>query len=793
MRYLGEASIRFVGDEAKAKQYIPLARTILGGVINRGAELGSLEHDSIRRNVAPGVIVTAGYNQTEKWAVIDVSGGEAPKRIGKTAMYAVRPAGLLGGIFRTAVDGGNPLAPSSNLVGVAAAGAGAVAKFPAAFLTNVFDFAQDSLASTSRMSELDWYSTTHGRLYCEVETQSSKYYVDRSFANSLGYRNQPTSIKCRGRTVHNILYLPSNPSNANFISGVGIYGDKLIYMQQPKSGTMPAAGIISVYTVLLAAEGLSPGQRPVKAPGAVPVLIGTFQTDTLASHGLAAPWVISAGTQIWHNFSGSGTKAVRRRSFFKSETVGSGANTTITQTWLTHKEELIFSKDISGNVSFVRTSTPALGGIVNVDTNASTPTSSSTSTFLDVFTPIGGGNYESATNHVVVTSTSTNDTSTTRSMSTTGRMVLAYDYANDEAESIITMEVDVVTSEGSNALSLHSEGVAEQEYWEDPPVPPYRLNSMLSQEISYTSSATDLYEQTIDIESNLIYTAYGHEYTLPWTRLSNEYQSQRDSEYAREWPVGGVPAEVTPLTITGSNGGTVSMRGQQGFLTDLQGSWAAVDLRHGLFVTSTVESTETASQPTLAGSGTSNLDITRTDELYRCVEGVTTIYALPQIEGVGTPSRPYYSLSSLGYNITNWNVFPNTFGFDKGMRCRTVHGTSGSGADVSVNVDWVRYYGTSPSRYEPFGVGGSLGVSPDESCFASLTSYSIEVSSEGWTPYAALPEDKQAAHIVTFKDNSAVHPLTEKMWRSHQYIAYTQVPQQLALLGTVEWAGFADL
>ena len=57
MRYTEEASIRLVGDRIRAAAFVPVARTILGSLLQRDQELGRINTTSLTRKPAPGVTI----------------------------------------------------------------------------------------------------------------------------------------------------------------------------------------------------------------------------------------------------------------------------------------------------------------------------------------------------------------------------------------------------------------------------------------------------------------------------------------------------------------------------------------------------------------------------------------------------------------------------------------------------------------------------------------------------------------------------------------------------------------
>ena len=73
MRYTDEVRIRFKGSKDLAAQFIPLGRTLLGGVLRRGGELGSLSQSLIRKTFPGGLHIEAGYVGNLPYINIDVS------------------------------------------------------------------------------------------------------------------------------------------------------------------------------------------------------------------------------------------------------------------------------------------------------------------------------------------------------------------------------------------------------------------------------------------------------------------------------------------------------------------------------------------------------------------------------------------------------------------------------------------------------------------------------------------------------------------------------------------------
>lgn len=72
MRYEKEARIRYLGDADLAKQYIPLGRKLLGGVVRRDKTLGGLTQSLVRKDFLNGLKIEAGFVGDLLYINIDV-------------------------------------------------------------------------------------------------------------------------------------------------------------------------------------------------------------------------------------------------------------------------------------------------------------------------------------------------------------------------------------------------------------------------------------------------------------------------------------------------------------------------------------------------------------------------------------------------------------------------------------------------------------------------------------------------------------------------------------------------
>lgn len=96
MRYTKEVRFRFVGDPEKCKRYIPQARTILGGLENRGRTLGGLDIAFHKTTLPDGTVIMANANDTMPILTIIVQGGEEESvPTGNLLLTTWEPRGLL--------------------------------------------------------------------------------------------------------------------------------------------------------------------------------------------------------------------------------------------------------------------------------------------------------------------------------------------------------------------------------------------------------------------------------------------------------------------------------------------------------------------------------------------------------------------------------------------------------------------------------------------------------------------------------------------------------------------------
>ena len=91
MRYLPEVSIRFVGDKELGKQFIPLGRKVLGGVVNRDSEIGGLDQSVSRKRYDNGLYIEAGYVGTLPFINIDVSGVKEEPKDFRAPLFTISP------------------------------------------------------------------------------------------------------------------------------------------------------------------------------------------------------------------------------------------------------------------------------------------------------------------------------------------------------------------------------------------------------------------------------------------------------------------------------------------------------------------------------------------------------------------------------------------------------------------------------------------------------------------------------------------------------------------------------
>ena len=801
MRYTDEVSIRFIGDQELGKQYIPLGRKILGGVVNRDSHIGGLEQSRLRRRFSNGLFIDAGYIGTQPYISIDVSGMGGDKKDIEIPVFAVFPQGMLNNPFTTSDLPGYPVAPSTTQVGITLERGGAVGKYSSSYLAQAHKFI-NPITRRGRLSELDWYSNEDGRLYCIAYEETDKWHASL-FTLDDGSNDR---IFYRGFAVLDLRFEHPFPTfyTENFICGMGVYGNQLIYMTRPKNGE-PDRGVVSVWSRLLQGEGVQPGVRPLVAVGESPVLIGTHETDDRAEYGLSLPWSsIGRGYRCWYHFAGSGTKAVRLQELGLGVVDVNGDVTTTQTTLRMYREELTFTKDMDGNVQYTRSTAQVseMAGVTvvtDIDNDQNPPT---------VYNPVLFDNPPSNSKWTSSeTGSFTSDTHTenglSRNYSLTGNKLIACDYERSETEALITLEIEIVSSVGTSS-ELHLGDTHTDGQWNDwykfyPPgyPPPYDTANLYSQVTNIVGDATWEYQLDINIETNLVYKAYGQQYTLPYTNLTNTYNAIRT--YERRWVRAmPEPGEQFPSPSVDINewkdhttNGSVDMYGQQQFLSDTQGSFSAADLREGIFVVSAIESSETVAHASAPDPDQtlSDLTMTREDTVYLCQGGNTESYALPTVEGIGTAGRPVYSYSDASVSIGT-QPFPGALYWNEGMRCRTVRGSSGSNPDSSVSIEWVLRAGVN-GRFDTtqLGVGGSIAVAPGEAYFISVTSYSMEVNEAGWSPYAVLPQCKQAAYIISIADGINVYSVTEKMWRGHEYGTFVSTPSETALIGSVEWAG----
>jgi hypothetical protein len=106
MRYVGEAKFRFIGQYEKCTPYIPIARVLLGELLNRDHVIGELEISHLRRTMPDGTKIAVYSN--DFLPIIEIEpplGGEPPV---DTPTAILKVAWLPEGIILTPVSGANP-------------------------------------------------------------------------------------------------------------------------------------------------------------------------------------------------------------------------------------------------------------------------------------------------------------------------------------------------------------------------------------------------------------------------------------------------------------------------------------------------------------------------------------------------------------------------------------------------------------------------------------------------------------------------------------------------------------
>jgi hypothetical protein len=383
----------------------------------------------------------------------------------------------------------------------------------------------------------------------------------------------------------------------------------------------------------------------------------------------------------------------------------------------------------------------------------------------------------------------------TYSSSATGRMTVAMDYMDDAAETLVTLDINVLSSTGSGSwdytIVKNSTTVWTNLGGSYPPSHPGPFGAeFLTAEVTYANTQyTGAYTQSVSVATELIFTTPFGTHNLPF----HTFNSSGGSTYTRTRTETN-NSEGTDLQVSDTSSRTYShnytqVGGGAMLEQNVRGFYSTIDLRLGMFVYTGITSVVSHS----AGTGLSNQETrtcTREDKFFDC-RGVGTLdYLLPQVTGVNTSGRPAYTDS---WTITGIGpVYPNQ-DLTWNPELQVQYGIQ---VEDHIGVDAAgKLHETKFNEFA--GPSGTLAYSPEnQTVLFDILSSSVEthtdtggIDGSGWTQGYAFPYCKQAVYFINLNEGQVV-PLTPNLWEGNLFGNTATVnPTDLAVFGTVEWAG----